>query len=428
MKILLKNATTLSGKNCDFLTDGKYISKIGENIDGSDCDRVIDCKNKLIMPGLYNCHTHAAMTLFRGYGEDMPLDRWLNEKIFPAEDLLTNESVYVASELAAAEMIKNGIVSCTDMYFFCDQTVKAFSEAGIKANIGRSIVSFDENADVKNDSRVLESLRLFNEYHNFADGRIKIDMSLHAEYTNTERMSRYVAEKAKEIGANIHLHLSETEKEHRECMERRGGRTPAQFFRDCGVFDVRTTAAHCVYVTEEDIGILKEYGVTVAHNPVSNLKLGSGVMPLSAMNRKNVNIALGTDGAASNNTLDIMKEMYIAAILHKGIERKPEAHKAGEFIKMATENGARAQGRDDCGALEEGKKADIILINLDDINNIPTFDMSYTAVYSAGSSNIAMTMIDGNILYENGEFKTVDIEKIKYDMRCVCGNYFKAKD
>ena len=337
MKILLKNATTLSGKNCDFLTDGKYISKIGENIDGSDCDRVIDCKNKLIMPGLYNCHTHAAMTLFRGYGEDMPLDRWLNEKIFPAEDLLTNESVYVASELAAAEMIKNGIVSCTDMYFFCDQTVKAFSEAGIKANIGRSIVSFDENADVKNDSRVLESLRLFNEYHNFADGRIKIDMSLHAEYTNTERMSRYVAEKAKEIGANIHLHLSETEKEHRECMERRGGRTPAQFFRDCGVFDVRTTAAHCVYVTEEDIGILKEYGVTVAHNPVSNLKLGSGVMPLSAMNRKNVNIALGTDGAASNNTLDIMKEMYIAAILHKGIERKPEAHKAGEFIKMAPE-------------------------------------------------------------------------------------------
>ena len=428
MKILLKNLLTLKDGIKDFLIEDAFIKKIGENIDEKDCDRIIDCKNKLIMPGLYNCHTHAAMTLFRGYGEDMPLDRWLNERIFPAEDLLTNEAVYAASMLSAGEMIKNGIVSCTDMYFFCDQTANAFAKAGIKANIGRSVVSFDENEDPAKDSRVIESLRLFKDYHNFADGRIKIDMSLHAEYTNTERMCRYLAEKAKELGANMHIHLSETEKEHEEAKARRDGRTPAEFFRDCGVFDCHTTAAHCVYVSESDMQILSEYGVTAVHNPVSNLKLGSGVMRYSKMVENNVNIALGTDGAASNNTLDIMKEMYIAAILHKGIERRPDFGAAYDFIKLATENGAWAQKRSDCGKLEEGYKADLILIDLDAINNIPYFDPCYAAIYSANSSNVYLTMVDGRILYENGEFTTIDIEQVKHNMRFICENYFKRKN
>lgn len=386
-------------------------------------DTVIDGKGKLLIPGLYNTHCHAAMTIFRGYGEDLPLDRWLNEKIFPAEDRLTHESVLVGTELAVAEMMANGVVSFSDMYMFEDAVAEAVMKTGIKANLSRCIVSFSDDDPAK-DSRVAESLALASQYHGADEGRIRIDMSLHAEYTNTERMSRYVAALAKERGFGIQIHISETEKEHLEAMTRRGGKTPTEFFADCGLFDVPVTAAHCVWASDNDIRIFAEKGVSVAHNPVSNLKLGSGVMPLRKMLDAGVNVTLGTDGTASNNNLDVLKEMQYAVLLAKGISRKPESVTAGEMIPIATLNGARAQGRERCGKIETGYRADAVLVDVDSLHNIPSYGYETTLLYSAKSADVCMTMVDGRILYRDGEYTTIDVEKLKYKAKEVIKHYF----
>lgn len=426
MKILFRGAELIDKGVSDIVTDGKFISYIGEKAPEDSYDRVIDCKNKMMLPGLYNCHTHAAMTLFRGYGEDMPLQQWLTERIFPAEDLLTGHAVHTASLFAIAEMIRGGIVSFSDMYFFCEDTAAAVEKTGIKANLSRAVTSFDKDIDMNSDPRFAEAKVLFAGWNNACDGRIKIDMAIHAEYTNVEKACRAVAEYASENSAGLHIHLSETESEHKECIERHG-KTPAEFFADCGCFDVPVTAAHCVWVEDGDIELMAKHSVTAVYNPVSNLKLGSGVMPMKKLLDGGVNVALGTDGAASNNTLDIFKEMHVGAIAQKGFMRDPSKIGAAELIAAATVNGAAAQGRSDSGCLEAGKCADLILVDLDAINNIPYYDLRYTAVYSACSSNVKLTMVDGNILYENGEYTTIDEEKLKFDMRNECGGYFKNK-
>jgi len=435
MKTLFKNISILkkgavkSFVTANVIVENDKIAYIGDSTDSpdSDFDRVISGKNRLMIPGMYNTHCHSAMTLFRGYGEDLPLDKWLHEKIFPAEDLLTAESVYAGSMIAITEMIKNGIVSFTDMYSLCEETAKAVAESGMKANIGRAMLCFDENADMKNDIRMKEAVALANEFHGAADGRVKIDMSIHAEYTNTPASCAYVSDYAKKNGYLMHLHLSETEKEHNECLRKRQGKTPAEFFLDLGVFDPKlpVTAAHCVFVADRDIEIMKENNVTAVHNPTSNLKLGSGVARVRDMLDAGVNVALGTDGAASNNTHDIFKELHLASILHKGIYKQADITTAEEMIDLATVNGAKSQGRDDCGKLEVGYKADIVLIDTDDINMIPMFDANSAICYSANSSNVRLTMVNGEILYENGEFTRVDIEKVKHSMRNVCENYFR---
>ena len=403
--------------------DGKY-TYVGEAEPRIRVDEIIDGKGNLFIPAFYNTHCHAAMTLFRGYGEDLPLDRWLNEKIFPAEDKLTPRSVNVATKLAIAEMLSNGVASFSDMYMFMDEVAEAVLETGIKANLSRSIVSFAESDNIANDSRFLESVKLVKDYNGAGSGRLKIDMSLHAEYTNTEQMSRFIAEYTRENGLGMQVHISETEKEHRECMARRGGRTPIEFFRDCGLLDSRTTAAHCVYLTDNDINIIKEKKVSVAHNPVSNLKLGSGVMGLRKMLDKGVNVTLGTDGVASNNNLDVLKELQYAVLLGKGISRQPESVTAAEMFPLATRNGAIAQGREDCGEIKIGYKADAVLVNLDSVNNIPSYGYYTTLAYSAKSSDVLMTMVDGEILYKNGEYKTIDIEKLKFEAKDVINHYF----
>lgn len=427
MTVLFKNAMLLDGKRYNVQVKGERIAGVSpfdcEKEIGEGYDRIIDCKNRLLIPGLYNLHCHVAMGLFRGYGEDMPLDRWLNERIFPAEDRLTERAVYVGSQYGIAEMIRGGIVSFSDMYYFCDQTALAVEQSGIKANISRSVVSFDPNADFKKDSRLIECTSLYDTCHGRAEGRLRVDLSLHAEYTNVAGMCRILAEQAKERGAGMHIHLSETKSEHEACIARHG-MTPAAFFAANGVFDVPTTAAHCVFVDENDARLMAEKGVTAAHNPASNLKLGSGVMPLAMLQRAGVNIALGTDSSASNNTLDVMKEMYLAAILHKGVNHTPEAFAAGDFIRMATVNGARAQGREDCGEIAEGYKADIVLIDLDALNMYPIYDPIYALVYAGNARDVKMTMVDGRILYENGEYQTIDIEKLKFEMRDTCEQYF----
>lgn len=416
MKILFEKTQVLGQGEKYVAVENDKISYIGDERPDGRFDRVINTKDKLIAPALYNCHTHSAMQFLRGYGEDLPLDRWLNERIFPAEERLTPEIVYTSSSFAILEMIKNGICSFSDMYYFCEETARAVGESGIKANISRSIVSFDDSADHSKDVRFLESAELYSAYNGAFNGRLKVDFSLHAEYTNVPSMADFCAEYAKGKNIGFQIHLSETEKEHNECIAKHG-LTPTEFFEKHGILDSPVSFAHCVWLTDRDMDIIKAHNSTVVHNPASNLKLGSGIMPLSKMLKKGINVSLGTDSSASNNTLDVLKEMYLAAILQKGTDRDPSIVKAEEIVKLATENGALSQLRSDCGTLKVGNKADIIMIDLDTVNNIPSFSPYYTLLYSTTSSDVCFNMVDGKVLYENGEFTTLDREKIKSDMK-----------
>ncbi len=433
MKILFKNALILTKdggfiENGILLTDGAKIAYVGKDEVKETADRVIDCEGKLLSPAFYNVHCHAAMTLFRGIGDDLPLSRWLEEKIYPAEDRLTPESVRIGSELAIAEMIRGGVVSFSDMYFFCDETARAALELGVKANVSRCLVSFADDATVVGDPRFEEAKRLFDDFHGEGDGRIRVDMSVHAEYTNKEGYLREVAEYTKERGLSMQVHVSETESEHEACKARHGGKTPVEFLCDCGILTPNgtgtATAAHCVYVTKSDMELLRENKVTVAHNPVSNLKLASGVAPVRGLLDAGVNVGLGTDGAASNNRLSVLRELQCAALIHKGTSRCADIIKTSDFHKMATLNGAVAQGRTDCGRIEAGARADLILIALDSLNNIPMYDPYSTVAFSAGNTDVCLTMCDGRILYENGEYKTLDVEKLRFNAKQIIAHYF----
>lgn len=427
MKTIFKNATLLpeygfSGEVFVTVKDQR-IAAIDTACPDTTGAEVVDCKGNLLIPAFYNAHCHAAMTLFRGYGEDLPLSRWLEERIFPAEERLTDRSVYVATKLAIAEMLRNGVASFSDMYMFEEEVARAVLETGIKANLSRSLVSFDPNADIRRDSRFAEVESLARNYHMAGDGRIVTELSLHAEYTNTEKTCRIIADYAKEMGYGMQIHLSETEKEHQDCIGRHG-KTPTEFFRDTGVLDVPTTAAHCVWVSDSDIAILAQRGVSVAHNPVSNLKLGSGVMPLRKMLDAGVNVALGTDGVASNNRLDVLREMQTAAILHKGVSRDPAITRASEMLALATKNGALAQGRRDCGEIRVGNRADLVLIDRNSIHNMPSYDDYSMLAYSADRSDVLLTMVDGRILYRNGEYTLIDEEQLRFEAREVFLHYF----
>ena len=429
MKTILKNATLLPeygfGKQpVNVTVDGCKITAITEILPEEKNAEVMDCGGNLLIPAFYNAHCHAAMTLFRGYGEDLPLDRWLNERIFPAEERLTYRSVYSASKLAIAEMLRRGIASFSDMYMFVDATAEAVLETGIKANLSRSLVSFDPDIDMTKDHRLKEAIELAERYHGAGDGRLKMDFSLHAEYSNVPRACEYVGAYAREHGYLMQIHLSETQKEHEECIGRHG-KTPTAFFADLGVFDTPTVAAHCVWVTDEDIAILAQKGVTAVHNPVSNLKLGSGVMPLQKMLKAGVNVALGTDGVASNNRLDVLREMQTAAILHKGIHCDPAITNAEGMLPLATVNGAKSQGRADCGKIEVGSRADLVLIDRNAIHNMPSYDDYAMLTYSAESADVRMTMVDGRILYRNGEYTSIDEERLRFECREVFAHYFE---
>lgn len=432
-EILLKNAVLLTGggnytENAYLLVRDGRIASVGimpENFTGE----VIDCRGGLLMPAFYNIHCHSPMTLFRGIGEDLPLQRWLNEKIYPAEDRLTPESVRIGSLLAAAEMIRGGVVSFSDMYFFCDTTARVVLETGMKANLSRCLLSFDENDGISGNSRFDEAVALIDEFHNAGDGRLRVDMSVHAEYTNKARFCSEVADYAHSRGLGMQVHVSETELEHEECKARNGGLTPTGFLVKTGILVpsgeyATATAAHCVWVDEADMELLAENRVTVAHNPVSNLKLASGVAPVDKLLEKGVRVGLGTDGAASNNKLSMLRELQTAALIHKGVNRRADIIPTPAFFDMATRAGALAQGRPDCGELKIGNRADLILIDLDAINNIPMFDPYAALAFSAEACDVRLTMCDGNILFRDGEYKTIDVEKLRAEAKPILEHYF----
>lgn len=370
-------------------------------------------KGRLLMPGFVNSHAHAPMGLMRGYGENMALQDWLFKKIFPFEDKLTSEGVYYATLLSMAECMRFGIVSTSEMYYFMDEMAAAVTESGMKSNLSRSISHFDDS-DFMSSYRAKEMIDAYEKYNGAAEGRIIIDMSLHSEYTSTPESARQLAEYTKSIGARMQVHVSETKKEHEECKEKYN-MTPVKYLNSLGIFDTPSTAAHCVWIEENDRDILKEKGVSVCVNPISNLKLASGICDIPKLLDKGINITIGTDSAASNNCLDFMEEIKMFALLPKLVTEDPTVITPKQALMAATVNGAMAQGRTDCGCIKEGNKADLIMLNTDVPWMHPKHDLLGNIVYAARGSDVVMTMVDGRVLYENGVYKTLDIEKVIYE-------------
>ena len=389
---------------------GDRITYIGdtrpENFEGP----VYSGEGRLLMSGFYNAHAHSPMALMRGYGENMKLQDWLNKRIFPFEDKLDSEAVYNGTMLCMAESFRYGIVSTSDMYYFCEDMARAVIESGAKANISRSIVNFG-GKDPAQLPTFKEAEKLYKDFHGAADGRVKIDMSLHAEYTSDAATAAYLGDMARSMDTINHIHVSETKLEHEECKQRHG-LTPAAYLEKAGLFDRPAIAAHCVYSTDEDLDIFRSKGVTVATNPVSNMKLASGICDVSKVLAKGVNLAIGTDSVASNNSLNYIEEMKIMAIGCKAHTLDPEKVTPLEVLRAATLGGALAQGRDDCGALKEGNKADLIVLDISGPNMHPVHDMRNNIVYSASGSDVVMTMIDGRVVYDDGVYPTLDIEKV----------------
>ena len=418
MDILFKNATVITMDDSRPVLENAFVGITGRKIEyvgtvkpETEATREIAAHGKVIMPGFINTHTHVPMTLFRGLSDDCELDVWLREHIWPAEDKLTADSVRAGTELAVAEMIASGTTSFSDSYFFVDAIADVALSSGIKANLSRSIVGDGEKFDEM--PSVSEARELFSCIHMADGGRLRADASIHAEYTSETKCRMRVAEMAMENGQILQIHTSESQSEHENCIKKYGKTPTEQFFAE-GLFEgTRPLLAPCCYITENDMKIIKGAGGSVAHCPVSNLKLASGVAPVSAMLGKGVNVGLATDGVASNNSTDMFEELKLCAILHKGIMKNPTAVDAYTALRMATVNGAVAQGRDDCGIIKEGYDADIIMLDFDRPHLTPCHNVVSNIVYAARGSDVVMTMVAGKILYDNGVFTTVDIERAK---------------
>lgn len=393
---------------------GGKIAHVSETAPEEGAARKISGKDKLIMPGLVNTHAHTAMCIMRGYADDYALHDWLYKKIFPVESRLTEQAVLAGVKLGFAEMIRFGTTSVSDMYFYQLAAAKFALECGIRANLSNAVLALSPDFDFETDRAVAELRELLKSFHGADGRRVRADASIHAQYTSTPDVWKKTAKIARDNRLIMHLHLSETKREHEECVAQLG-KTPARMFYENGVFGVPVIAAHCTWLSEEDMEICAESGVSCAHNPVSNLKLGSGIARISQMQKLGMNVSLGTDGCCSNNTHDLFEEIKAAALLQKGTTGDPTVLNAYSALKLATVNGAKAQGREnEIGRIREGFDADLIVIDLDAPHLYPVFDPLSTVVYGARGSDVCMTVVKGKVLYENGEHKTIDIERV-YD-------------
>jgi 5-methylthioadenosine/S-adenosylhomocysteine deaminase len=398
------------------VSQGK-IAYIGPDRPAAFSGDEIDGRGKVLLPGLINGHTHLSMSVLRGYADDYDLQTWLFKYIIPIEDRMDARCVRSAALLGIAEAIASGTTSFSDMYNFHEEVLAASEGCGIKANISQGIVLSSDDFDFKTHPTCVALRALHKSWHNRDDGRIKLDAAIHAEYTSNAAAWSAIADYAAGNGLGLHVHLSETKTEHEACIAKYG-MTPAQVLDHEGVWKPRAIAAHCVWVSDEDIDLLAERGVSAIHNPVSNLKLASGVAPVPKMIARGLNVALGTDSVASNNNHDMFEEIKAAALIHKGVSGDPLAINAWQSLKFATVNGARAQGRQaECGKVEVGMDADLILVDFDRPHLFPCHNVVSNLVYSARGSDVVLTMVRGKILYRNGEFTTIDMDKVYSELR-----------
>ena len=391
------------------VTDGK-ISWLAKKAPEEQPQKIIDGSGMVLLPGLVNAHTHLPMSILRGYADDVALASWLNDYIFPREDRLDARCVKAATLLGIAESLRFGVTSVSEMYYFSEAQAEAFAESGMKVNLSRGTSMFlGDDFDFERFPACQELVALHEKWHGYDHGRIQVEASIHAEYTSTYQLWDALAEYAVNNHLGLQLHLSETKKEHDECVEKYG-LTPAQLFDCHHVFSTRVTAAHCVHLTQEDMQLLAKRRVSAVHCPVSNLKLASGCADVLGMVKAGMNVCLGTDSVASNNNLDLFEEIKAAALMAKGKTGDPKALPAEAALMMATVCGARAQGRSaECGVIELGMDADLILLDFNQPHLIPCHNVLSQLVYAASGHDVALTMVRGKILYADGKYPTLDI-------------------
>jgi 5-methylthioadenosine/S-adenosylhomocysteine deaminase len=396
-------------KNTNIYIQNDKIIHIGEIREDIKVERVIDGKNKIAMPGLINSHTHIGMSLLRNFADDLPLHDWLTKKIWPIEAKLTAKDVYWGSLLSMVEMIQSGTTAFCDMYFFMNQVGDGLEEAGIRGVLTRGLIE-DEESQAKLD----ETRQLFKEYHGKGNGRIKVMVAPHSPYTCSPDFIKESFKLAKELNTGIHIHLSETKKEVEDSFNLHG-KSPIRHVYDLGLLDIHTIAAHCVHADSDDINIMKEKNVIPVNNPGSNLKLASGFAPVAEMLKKGIPVALGTDGSSSNNNLNMFEEVNLAAIVNKAVNLDAVSVPAIEALKMGTINGAKAlDWEKEIGSIEVGKKADLILIDTDKPHLYPHHNIISSLAYGAQASDVDTVIVDGKIIMEKREIKTLDVEKIKF--------------
>jgi len=409
--ILIRNVQ-LDGKGTDVLIEGNRFKRIAPGIEPEGA-KVVDGSGKAIVPPFYNTHTHAAMTLLRGYADDMELFSWLNDYIWPAEAKLTGDDIYVGTRLAALEMIRGGTVFFGDMYWHQPDAARAVEETGLRAALGLLYIT-------GTDGEVLERNRHNNaallEWNGGDSGRIQVVYGPHAVYTVSEPVLRQIAADARD-GHRVHIHASETAREVRECIEAHG-MSPIAWLDEVGLLGPHTILAHAVHLSDEDIDLIRERGCWIAHCPCSNFKLASGQFRYRrAVEIGGCRFTIGTDGCASNNNLSMLEEMKFAALSAKGESGDPTAGRDGDIFRAATRSGAEAFGID-AGLIEEGRLADAMLVDLDHPLLVPDYNLTANLVYAADSSVIDTVICDGRILMEHR--KIDGEEEIIADARRVC--------
>lgn len=412
MKIWIKNATILTMDkdkellfNANVYIENEYIIHVGSKLTNFLADKVIDAKNNLIMPGLINCHTHAAMAFLRNKANDLNLEDWLFNHIFPIENLMDKKDVYNGAKLGIYEMIASGTTTFVDMYFFEEQTLKAAQEMNIRAICGLGTGGAD---NIIND-RIDTCKNLYTQYNN---NLLKVIIAPHSVYTNGLEALKKINEAIFELNNLTTIHLNESQKEIKDSINT-NGMTPIELANQIGILDHRTLIAHATYMNDNEIKIIQsKSNVSLVHNPCSNLKLASGIMPIQKYLDAKINVTLGTDGAASNNTLDMFETMKFASLLAKGSTCNPLALNAYETLKLVTVNGAKAIGMEDkLGKIKKNYLADLIFVNIHNLHHQPLLNIIDSLVYSTKSSDVYTSIINGKIVYENYKFKNDDLEK-----------------
>lgn len=404
--VIVWDAERTSAEKCDVATEkGRIVSfHPAGSLDSRDS---YDGRGRTAMlPGFVNSHGHAAMVLLRGLGEELPLMEWLQKRVWPVENGLDGDLVHIGTKLAITEMLRTGTTCFADMYFFMDRVAEAALETGMRCGLARGIVGDSDGTKLK------ENLKLADDYHG-REGLINVQLGPHAPYTVPFELMSEIAEKARETGLGVQLHWLETESEW-SISGLEGKMSPEEYLTETGMADVPgLLLAHCVHIAPGSESYYARENITLAHNPKSNLKLGSGTAPLPALLRAGARVSLGTDGAASNNRLDMWDELRFAALLHKGIEKDPTLVTSAQALRMATVNGALGLGWKDVGLIKEGYRADLVLIDLDsphyigwDLDNLPGY-----IVYAGSSADVLATVVGGEMLYNNGCFARLDIER-----------------
>ena len=425
MNTLIKNAIVLLPDGttpvANIAVIDDRIAAVGDVPENFQADKVIDGTQHFAIPGFVNAHTHASMTLLRSYADDMKLMDWLEQMIWPIEAKLHSDDIYWGAMLAAVEMIRSGTTAFADMYGpDMERVAEVVEVSGLRGVLSRGLIGVAPDSDKKLE----ENAALYENYHGAAQGRITVMFGPHALYTCPPDYLKKIAAKAQALGAEVHIHMSETVGEIENCLKEYGKR-PFAHVASTGLFENGTLAAHCVHLDDEDIDIIKKYQIRVAHNPGSNMKLASGTAPVPRLLEEGICVALGTDGASSNNNLDMLDEVQLAALMHKVHTLDPLAVPALTAVKMGTEYGAQALSLRDVGRLQAGDKADIVLFSMHGAAWTPCYNPVSLLAYAAKSSSVDAVMVDGKLLMENGALTTLDEEHILFEAQKVADRLTK---